>query len=485
MAPWPGEHPTSKQVEENRDLVIPRSGKLSLWPLWLGLLAVSAFGPLLDVATGQPINWLFGLLVLVALVLLAAPRVLMGRARILEWIRRGVSEQPVGLALSAYILFFLLQALRPDTNTINTLLALRWPLLGAAAYWMTAILLTEPETRESRIRDFLLMVTVVTAIVAIYGLFQYAVGLEQLKEWGLAPADARLVKQGNFRGGEEIFRIFGPLRRNEAMGAFMVLGLSGAFVAFLQRVGPRWLTLGTLLVGLTALVLAMSLTSIGTFFIWIALIFLFMPASRKLLMGPIMLLLVGPLVLNAALDGLVVARVQGHLNQARAGTGRLEETQDWIAEMGDRSLDRQLLGTGVCTGINLSTLNRVGTMFQRIGIEIEEDELFDCGWQREIQDTWYGTMSLEIGWIGVLLFWLPFGLLAFWQLPRLRHRPSDGTRRIQLALALAALAFWPSGWVGALIAYMPVTAYFWSFVALAQSGSGEPAIPEPRPLDAK
>lgn len=442
-----------------------------IWKAWIALLAVAAFGPLLDVLTNQPVNWALGLLVLLAWLVVL---VLWWRARTRTISEMGhvIRAHPVGVAFAFYIFYNLLEMIRPDTSTLQTLFALRWPLIGFASYWMTVLIKSRLEWESQwgrRMSQFMQVVVIVSLLAALYGLFQFAVGLDRLQAWGLTqPSETYVHYQSNFMGGVKIFRIFGPLRRNEAFGAFLYLGLVFSITAYLAGLAPKRLSLASILTSFVALALTLSLASIGTFVLWLVGILVFLPRFRRYLLITGAVAVAGLVVLNFALGGLVTSRVMEHLTNLRNGAGRFGLISNWSAEMTDRGLVQGMIGTGVCTGLNEATLDRIGGVLGSVGVHIGSDTLFNCDWQRKVQDTWYGTMSLEIGWLGLLLFWLPFGLLAFNLFKQLRGQEPGGRRDLSLALGWGALALWPSGWLGALIAYMPVTAYFWTLVAISE-----------------
>lgn len=445
------------------------------WKLWLALLLVAAFGPFLDVVTHQPVNWLLGLLVLL---FLFGSVILWWRRQRPASVRSAIAmvrRHPVGLAFGIYILYFLWQAVRPETDMLQTLFALRWPLIGFAAYWTTVLLLADGEHRgkAARLGAFLRVVAIASLLASLYGLFQAAVGLETLEAWGLTQPGRIYTHNQPLAGGSmRIFRIFGPLRRNEALGAFLYLGLVASGTALILGQRPKGLFLASAAVSLPALGLTLSLASIGTLFLWLVGVLVFLPRYRRILLTVGGAGLVALIVVNFALGGLVQARINEHIGYAIRGEGRFGQVSKWLSVTAQRSPGEKILGTGVCTGLNESTLERVESLLQTLRLNIGKEDLFNCNWQQWVQDTWYGTLSLELGLLGLALFWSPFLVLGvllvrwWWTKPKAQQPESN------LILGLGALALWPAGWVGALIAYMPVTAYFWSIVALAE-GSWE------------
>lgn len=442
-----------------------------IWRLWILLLVLATFGPLMDIVTGLPVNWLLGVLVLA-----------MSMCAVLLWLRReggairtieGVlGRLPIGTAFGIYLLYFIGHGLRPSTDLLQTLFALRWPLIGFASYMTTSLILDEGEGREKSRRGSQLIQAMALAslLAALYGLFQAVVGLDNLKAWGLTQVSEIYVhEQANFLGGVKIFRIFGPLRRNEALGAFLYLGLVASGTALLQDRRPKLIFQAAIVASLPAIGLTLSLASIGTLVLWFLGVLVLLPGYRRLLFPVGVVGLLALFGLNLALNGLITARIEEHMGYARRGSGRFAMVSNWAAEMEGRSFAEGMFGTGVCTGLDAATLDRVGPALSNIGIEIADKDLFRCEWTREVRDTWYGTLSLEIGWLGLALFWLPLLVLGF-QVVR-KSRVAQGGQQSQtgILLGLGALALWPSGWVGALFAYMPVTAYFWNLVALAES----------------
>lgn len=456
-----------------KSLTLPRRS----WRfLWLGTTGIAAFGPFLDIVTHQPVNWLVGLAVLVFWALmLARPALRWSDAR--EAIRDAPPRLPVlGTLLSLYVVYLLLQALRPDVETWKAMLVLRAPLIGLAAYFLTTYSFQPGMSRNDVIglvAQFLRVVVVVGAIVAAYSLLQFAVGFDRLQAWGLTESGGSyLQNQRNLDGGTTVFRVFGTMRRNEALGAFLYLNIVACAVVLRLGLRPRWLVRASLALSLTALLLALSLTSLVTLLIWSGLLVVTVRSKRLASYGIALsgLIFVGAVAVNRSLGGLITLRVAEHVVDTREGIGRVQMFTNWLSEMSDRPTLQAMFGSGICTGADEDVLGRLGDVLQTIGIRTAASSR--CGWQREIHDNWYATHSLEIGWLGLLLVWGIFVLIIIYALPRVRRRWEEPERGAWTMLALGVLALWPSGFVGALIMYMPIALFFWSMVALLDVAAG-------------
>lgn len=462
-------------------------GAKAWWITWLAVVALSAFGPFLDLITGMPVNWVIGMLVLmlcgVMIVRLAVTR----SSRVVP--RAGRSVPPVlGIAYALYLVYLFLQSLRPDVDLINTVLGFRAPLIGIAAYLLTLYVFRNRMTRAEiapRLQAFLTLCMIVGVIVGAYGLFQFLIGYDRLQALGLIDPNALpLHNQRNLGEGTTIFRIFSTLRRNEVLGVFLYLNVVASAFAAQLRVTPRWWPWLSLTLSLVVMLLALSLTSIVSLMIWIGLVVL-ASGSRKFIWRTILAATVGLVVLllvNYLLGGLLWTRVQEHVLDAGQGIGRLQMFENWIRELAGRSPGPLLLGTGVCTGLDEDALGRIGTVLQSLGLHV--GDLFQCGWQLEIHDNWFATHSLEIGLVGLLLFWLIFAALALVVLPELKRRWEGAAKSGWILFGTGLLALWFSGFVGALLLYMPITLYFWSFMALldvATRPSRHSALPPEHP----
>ncbi len=445
------------------------------WVSWLGIVAVSAFGPFLDIVTHQPVNWLIGLMVLLLFALLLAKPILHQVVTHAAKISLRIRLPVLGFVFLLYNLYFLLQALRPGVEIWNGLLAFRTPLIGLAAYFLTMYGFDAHMNRRTfmdHLRQFLYVFVTVGMIVADYGLFQFVAGFDRLQAWGLTEAGGLYFHyQINLNEGAPIFRIFSTMRRNEVLGAFLYLNIVAGAIAFRLELRPRWLTLTSLALSSAALILTLSLTSLVTLGIWIGLL-VFTSGSKRLVGRAIALGVLSVLVtlgINQLLGGLIGIRFEEHVLHTQEGRGRVQMFLNWIAETSERPLLQIMFGSGLCTGVDEDTLARIGNVLSTLGIRV--GALFECGWKREVHDNWYATHSLEIGWFGLLLIWLVFGLVPVYILPRLRRRWKEPERGAWTMLALGVLAVWPSGFVTALILYMPITLYFWSMVALLDAGA--------------
>jgi len=442
------------------------------WRSWLVVVAVSAIGPFLDIVTHYPINWLIGLVVLFMASALLLRAILRWRPQALA--APAPLRLPVlGICLGIYVAYFFIQALRPDVNRASALLEMRAPLIGLAAYGITVYWLW-PSIKQQQglrlLRQFLVLFVAVSLVVAAYGLFQAAVGFNRLQAWGLTEAGGVYFQnQTNFNGGTVIFRIFSTMRRNEVLGVFLYLSIIMGVAALQLRVGSRWLVLTSLGLSTLALLLALSLTSVVMLGAWIASLFLFSKLSKRWLVRLTTLgvfALGVTLIVNQVLGGLIAVRFQEHVVDTQQGIGRVQMAQNWMAEMYDRPLLQGMFGSGLCLGLDDATLGRLQSVLNTLGVNVGAST--PCGWQREIHDNWYATHSLEIGWLGLLPIWLLFGLLAVDTLPRLRRRWREPERSALTMLALGALMFWPAGFVGDLIVYMPINVYFWSLIGFLE-----------------
>ena len=447
----------------------------SWWKLWLAIIFLSAFGPFLDVVTGQPINWLIGLVVILLFLLSQFARLFARPNGEFKKSSLRVYLPVVGAALSIYMLYSLAQAFRPDVETWSTLLALRAPLIGFAGYFLTLYGFRENmDSGEviSRVRQLLLLFIFVSLVVAAYGVFQFIVGFERLQAWGLVDPSVRYLHyQRNLGGGTPIFRVFSTMRRNEVLGVLLYLNMVACAVALRLNLHPRWLILTSLGLSSLSLILSFSLTSIVMLFIWLGLVVI-STRSRQALRVVIIFAFLGLLsifLVNSLTGGIIQARFAEHLLDTEEDIGRVRMFMNWMEEMIERPIFTGMLGTGICTSLDEGTVGRLSDVLGLAGIQIRDG--FECGWQREVHDNWYATHSLEIGWLGLLLFWLVFLLIGISIIPKLRRHWRQPEAGAWLMLALGVLALWPAGFVGALIMYMPITLYFWSFAALIEVGS--------------
>jgi hypothetical protein len=444
--------------------------KESWWYVWLGTMFLAAFGPLLDILSHQPLNWLIGLFVLLLFAVAQFSR-MTTRFAFRSSVAVGRGQLPVlGTALLLYILYYPAQIVRPDVDSWNALMAVRAPLIGLASYFLTTYRFRagmEQDELIRPVRQLLMVLIILGLIVGAYGVFQFLVGFDRLQAWGLTESGARYFhNQRNLAGGTRIFRIFSTMRRNESLGAFLFLAVVASAVGLRLRLKPRLLVLVSLGTSLAALLLTLSLTSLLTLGIWVALI-LVASRSKRLILTALVLATIGimvTLLVNLALGGLIGVRFAEHALDVQEDRGRLRMFRNWVEEISERPFLQGMLGSGICTGLDDTAWQRIRGVLGTLGIQVEGR--FECGWQRLVIDNWYAMHSLEIGWLGLMLIWLVFGLMAVYTLPRVRRFWREPERGAWTMLTLGVLALWPSGFVGALIMYMPVTLFFWSLVAL-------------------
>jgi hypothetical protein len=451
------------------------------WRLWLSLIFIAAFGPFLDILTGQPINWVIGFAVLVLFIFNQFVHFL----RRVFSTNRSVSPRLVfpilGSLFLLYNIYFFLQSLRPDGSVWNGLMAFRISAIGLSAYFLTFSGFQRGMNQDEvlkRLRQFLLIFVVVGLIVAAYGIFQFLVGFERLQAWGLTDLSVRYHhNQRNLNGGTPIFRIFGTLRRNETLGIFMYLNIVACVVSTRFGLRPKWLLGGSFILSLVAMLLTLSLTSNLLFILWILMVVItsqsFKRSIQTLSLGVIGLVVI--FIGNQLLGGIIETRLAEHVLDTQQGIGRVKMSQNWIAEIGDRSFSLAMFGSGICTGLDEGSFNRIQNILGKIGIDEDVSKVV-CGWSRPVYDNWFATHSLEIGLVGLGIFWSIFFVIIISTIPRLTKRWQQPYRSGWRMLALGVFAIWPSGFVGALIGYMPITVYFWSLVALIEAGSYARAV---------
>jgi hypothetical protein len=445
------------------------------WILWLSVICASAFGPLMDILLRQPVNWMIGLFVLI---LFAIDQFYWIGRRVVKRSNKtiGAFLPPLASVFLLYNIYFFLQALRPDGSIWNGMMAFRVAVIGLAAIFLTFNGFRWTMSQDQvvlRLRQFLLVFIITGLIVAIYGIFQFIVGYDQLVAWGLTdPSVQYLHNQRNLNSGTTIFRIFGTLRRNETMGVFMYLSIVAAVVGIRFRIQPKSLAYISLFFCLIAMLLTLSLTSSFLLVFWIFLVFItsfsLKTSLRVLGIGSTAFLFI--MLANHLMGGIIQTRVAEHFLDTQEGIGRVKMAQNWITELSERPLVTGMLGTGICTGLDEGSFTRIQNVLNSLGISAQTSSV-KCGWGLQVQDNWYATHSLEIGWLGLVIFWMIFFLLLISTIPKLVKRWQEPYRSGWKIMALGLLALWPSGFVGALIWYMPITAYFWSMMALVEVGS--------------
>ena len=448
-----------RRVTHVRRIVRRTAGISRSWRWWLGLIAISAFGPFLDVITRQPVNWLLGLSVLI----------FAGGVVVSQLVRpfRMRAVPYMTLTVIAWNYWYFTQLLRPDINHINALLAFRVPLVSLAAYVLTVLLAMRCRTREAlqaAIVKFAGMVATVGVIVSAYSIFQWIVGYERLERWRLIePAGFYLVP--NVLNDSVVFRVFGTMRRNEALAAFLLVVEIVAISAWrLPGINRRRLLVAIVL-SLGAMFLSLSLTGITIFVIWLCLMAVTKMSWRMIRVAIVLLLLaaVGGYVADDLTHGLLRMRIYGHRLDVANDQGRLQMFENWIAEMGDRSIVPLLVGSGICTGVEETSAGRIEKVLRGFGLQAE---IIPCGWSREVHDNWFGTLSLEVGVVGLILVWLFYLAAAVYAIRNRQSRTPLGVFVFMTSLGI--VAFWPSGFVGALTLYHPVNIYFWSMAGIIE-----------------
>jgi len=204
----------------------------------------------------------------------------------------------------------------------------------------------------------------------------------------------------------------------------------------------------------------------GITFIWIGLLFLFsntLRIKRKVvIIGIITIILL--ININQLLGGLITTRIEEHVLDTEQGVGRVQMIKNWLAELGGRNAYFFFFGSGICTGADEATLSRINKILEIFNIS--KGVKFDCGWGREIHDNWFATHSLEVGVIGLMIYWLIFISIVIYHIPKIRKTWKEPERTMWTWIALGVLAIWPAGFVGAITHYMPITVYFFCLIAL-------------------
>jgi hypothetical protein len=431
------------------------------WRRWVGLIGLSAFGPLFDIVTRLPVNWLIA-----SAVLIFAAGVFVH-----ELVRPSMRLRATPLltiVILAWNYYYFAQVLHPGANHLNALMAFRVPLVGLAAYVGTLLLALRCRSRaglEQALAKYVHVVLGVGSIVAVYALFQWLVGYDRLAAFHLLePGGFYLVP--NVIDGSAVFRPFGTMRRNEALAAFLVIVEIVALSAWrLPAVSKKWLYIG-IPICLAGMFISLSLTGIAIFIIWLCMLAVMKLTWKSFRIAVVVFLLtvIGALAADRATNGLIRMRIYGHRLDVAQGVGRLEMFKNWIAEMRDRSLIPALFGTGICTGVDETSAERLNSILSAFGVQ---PEVVSCGWSHEVHDDWFATLSLEVGLIGLSLVWCFYGVAALYAI---RSRRSVAPiRTFGFMAALGLVAFWPAGFVGALTLYHPVNVYFWSMAALVEA----------------
>ncbi len=431
------------------------------WYMLLGTVFVAAFGAFLDIILHMPFMWLLSLFVIYFFALLQIRGSLfpVGATSIKK------SLPLIGTALLCYAIYYFLQSIRVG---INGLLGFRKPFTNLAFYLITFQLLLRADRDElrDRLRDFALVILVAGIFVASYAIFQYVVGEQFLRSRGLV--EAASSHQGWYGKGMMAFRPYGTMRRAEGLGSFLYLDIVMAMILLGLGYRRRRLVWFNLILVAPALILSMSLVSIvttGLFFL------LTVPVGfselRKYAVPLFLILLVAAIGVNYISGNMLLGRFMWHLERAQEGEGRLELTMNWGREIMVRSIPQNLLGSGICTGIDDATLIRIRGVLDALGIPV--GPLFACSWQFEVHDNLYAVTYLEIGFIGFILLLLPM-LLAFPIRQHLRYLRPVSAREAYRSLANFVIAAIPAGLVAGLLGPMPVCMYFWILMAFLDTG---------------
>jgi hypothetical protein len=451
-------------------LTVARASDRARWVLVYGLIVGAVFGPLLDLLTGMPVVWVVGAGVLVAAVGLAwREAVDVPAPRTRSWVE---------LALLLYLGYYLLQIVRLGDRMIAGLLLFREPVIAFATYWIVWRLLNrDGRPFDDRLSQLARLVVACGTLAAAYGIFQYLAGFENLRAWGLLDPTSwyihrerglsRVMRLGE---GVELFRISGPMRRNESFAFFLVFDMAMWLVLIAEgRIRRVWAILHALLVGI-ALVLAFSLAALlhAGMLLAVALV-VRLRAVRRAGVWALAAAGVLAIMLNAATGGVLTARVIGHAWESQHGMGRLGIMQNFLRELTWRPPETVVLGSGI-TSSDEGTLERLRGVLGAMGLEPS-----DLSVEREsayaVSDSLYAYLVLDLGVIGLVLFLAPLLLMAGRVALLYAGSRNDRLKCSLLILALYVATMIPQGLLNTMYLVMPLPVLFWTAIAFLDAGT--------------
>ncbi len=443
-----------------------RLSENAAWRWWLALLTVSIFGPLIDLLTKTPFVWLVGFVILS----LALSRTYRHRTLLHDVDRLTRSTTYSWLIL--YTGYYLLQVFRPGTNLVANILLFRQPVIWLLSYSLVRRMLAgAPDKIGDRLRSFARVVAVSSIFAAAYGAFQFLAGEERLKSWGLLDPTSWYTIHDRGLGGVELFRISGPLRRNEDFGFFMVAAILAIVVLSIGHCGRRKLLLLAGALSVVGLLLSYSLASLMHIVMFLlAYVLLAEKRLRKPLAHALVALLILAVLINAVTGGVIRGRIEGHLLEAEdalAGGemgGRLYSLLNWFHEIGVRSPWQNVFGTGIVSSDR--SIERIGGALGSVGGPSSAEEIEGQRITRfTITDNWYANHWLDMGALGLLLLVGPLLTVLFRHVPAIRSIQDPSKRRIGLALALYVITMIPQGLLNTMFAVMPMPVIFWTIMA--------------------
>jgi len=439
-----------------------------IWVLWVGMIVVAMFGPLLDVLTQQPVVWLLGMAIL--------------GLTVVVMFRQRISLSRVEAVLLLYVAYYFLQVLRPDTNILSNLLLFRQPLIWLCVLWVTRKLLKQSKDIQRTWRQFAVVMIVAGTLAASYGLFQYAAGEERLKSLGLLDPSSWYVTHDRTISGDarEVFRIAGPMRRNETFGFAMVFVIACGISLLQLGIRRRSLLVAALVVCLLALVLSFSIAS----YFYLAMLLLVLAVTtasaktrRIIFLRALPAALVAFVLLDSITNGTITGRFLSHYieisnvasGQNETAWGRLGTFISWGMNIADRTFMENLVGTGLISSDG--SLDRIAGILAQFGISDPSTLLSERRVVMELSDNYYAYAQLDTGIIGLFLLLLPLLTVLVKLLPRIRHIQDRSFRAAMWTMGLYVVLMIPQGLINSMFNTMPMPMLFWSAVSFLEQAA--------------
>jgi O-antigen ligase len=339
-----------------------------------------------------------------------------------------------------YCFYQLLQVFNPNTPSLfHRVFGLR-ALLVYLVPFLAALLLIK--RRRDLVRCLVVWVSC-SVVAALYGLWQYFVGLNTYERWWIyANAATHILPGGRLR-------IFSTLGSADAFGMYMAIGIILTFALVVMTRSPLR-RLGLLLtMPVMALGLLYSLTRGAYGGFAAALVVVALLTRSKLYGVALALVMAGSLVygLNNPEDYLV-SRVISTFNPTEDAsyTARADALEDALP-----IIARLPFGLGPATAGR-----KGGELLSRADVNAESAEFVGIP-----LDNYYFRIGLENGWIGLLLFVallvmvLAMGSRIAWRLRDHRLRWLAAT--IVACIAAMILGAFSNNYFG----YLPLNIWFW------------------------
>jgi len=423
-----------------------------IWYVIISILALGVFSGSLERIFMLPFGWIYGLLFIyvyaIGLIVLLA-----------KGAKFRIQFTFLELAILIFFMYLVIELFNPNqTNFLGGIFKLRHYIVGIPLFFITAKL-----TRNHKQILILFWVTsILGTFVALYGFMQKIAGLDMLipdmsKYAGLQDSISGIYYDAVT--GKNFFRLPSTFKNFVFLSQYMVLAITINISLFLaERYNYKvkfYLVISTTMM-LFILFHTFNLSYLFCLSI-IAVIFSVFSGKKKKFGRIFLLLLIFCLVFyvfNKISNDILIKRIKNSLDFSSSVTTLSGRIRDWQRSI-NIFLEHPIFGSGLGSMSGLET----DITLKRLGLTSSIKNSFRA-------DSLLLIMLLELGLVGVGLFFLPFLIALFrgWRIKgKLKDAFCKNTSLLIIAYIIATLIVSTSN---SSVEAIPMGAYLWIFLAI-------------------